>query len=526
MSKGQGYRSIPVLFLLTAAFAACDGESVPPPTPSTGGSDVKTADDASDATTAGDAAGDALTEGKAPADLASLFDMEAILSDDKINIQVKANNVKKLDDPAGVWLVPFAFRSQIWRANAWDHPAVLYLPSDMPSDNVGALVVMQQGTPDLDAGQGVIIDDDYGAATAAELGIPVLLLGQVPYQTTFNPAESKTLAAEYPTCFNRLLQQDELDDCSEKLTISAEDFKWSVTVAMARAYMRAITAVSFLSQKLSQAGVTGLPPIVVNRVMAAGAGTRGRGLWVLGAVDPRVQGIWVAADDMANLPAFFKLQQQTWTSGFHLGDPTVRLELLEGPLGPWWRSVEDPATFADKLATRSVMIVRGTNDPFFPVGATELYLDALPTDTSFLMVDGYGHGVATPKHLTGFRTFASHVLAKRPLLRAEAVYTEIGPWQHSVTVTLDAVGSSAPTLIGVNAWYTVDQTVEDADLRDASWEKVALVHSGADPLGRPRYKGDFVSVLTSWAAYVEVEETHGGQAGLVTTPIHAERSAP
>ncbi|GMV40704.1 MAG: hypothetical protein AMXMBFR64_24200 [Myxococcales bacterium] len=496
---------------LLIALACCEGDDpVTNPGPVGPGADAGTAEDVADVAQAPDA--------KAPVVVAELLPAESIQTAEGLNLQLKGANVKLLDEPAGVWLVPFAFRSHIWHGNAWDHPAVLYVPQVLAPDGASALVVMQQGTPDLDAGVDVSIDDDFGAGTAALLGLPVLVLGQVPDDTIFNPKESPPLTDAFPDCFNRLLQQKDLDDCATLLTLESANPKWSLTVAMARTYLRAITAVAELPAALQKAEVAGIPVLAPARVVLAGAGRRGRALWLAGAADTRVKGLFVAGADAGDLPAFWALVRAVSAKAAEQQEADRWAETLAGPLGVWWRSMDDPATLAPSLAGRAVLIARGTNDPVSPLGATALYAPTLDARTA--LVDGYGLGVATGKHLEAYQGFVASVLAGRPHLRLTAAWTSSGAFNHTVEALLEAEGGAAPTVSSVKAWYTDGATLDDADLRDATWASVDLTPNGTDPQGRPRYKGAVQAIVKHWAGYVELRTVWQGVPALITTTAH------
>ena len=509
--------SLPVL-LLAFALPACEGDSSVQ-------RQVTTHDtgEGADGGADFDAAADATVpdpDAKAPVVPGDLLPAEAIASPDQLNLQVKGANVKLMDDPAGVWLVPFAFRSHVWHGNPWDHPAVLYVPQTLAAAGASSLIVMQQGTPDLDAGVDTNIDEDFGARTASLLGLPVLVLGQVPDDTIFNPVESESLSSGYPECFNRLLQQGDLDECATRLTVASKSPKWSLTVAMAKSFLRALTAVEALGDALAKAEVTDVPKLTPKHVVIAAAGRRGRALWLAAAADTRVEGIYVAGADAGDLPKFWELVAGVSSKAAELSEANGWIELLGGSLGGWWRSMEDPVSLAPLLTDRSILIARGANDPTSPVGATALYVDALPKGTQVAVVDNYGLGVATPKHLEAYRAFVSSVLGDRPRLRVSATWSAVGPWTHAVEATLEAEGAQAPTVDSMRVWYTDSALVDDPDLRDAVWAYADLTAAGQDAQGRPRYTGEVQSLVSHWAGYVELRTTWDGVQGLVTTPAH------
>ena len=105
---------------------------------------------------------------------------EALYGDDNLKLQVNSDVVSALNEGA-VWQVPFFFRSSVWHGNPWDHPSLLYIPSELNPAYKGTIAVIQQVTLDLNPGEDQ--DAQFGLETALELGIPVAVLAKVPHPT-------------------------------------------------------------------------------------------------------------------------------------------------------------------------------------------------------------------------------------------------------------------------------------------------------------------------------------------------------
>ncbi|NUN12605.1 MAG: hypothetical protein HUU55_03100 [Myxococcales bacterium] len=444
-----------------------------------------------------------VTDFDATFDVTTLFDLEKLRSPDGINLQVK-KDVIRWNESEQVWLVPFAFRSQIWHGNAWDHPSLLYVPKNLNPAFAGTIAMIQQGTTDLDTG--LSMDFDFGSKTAAMLGVPVAVLAKIPHPTVFSEQEDLDLADTYPECFGVSLVENELEACGNRLVLASEQVKWSLQIAMVRAEIRAITAISLIPDKLSEIGVVDVPKFTAKSAVIGAGGKRARVLWLAAVVDDRIAGIWLAAADMANFVPFYQNMVKAWSKDYPFGEPEQQIAFFSTGFGKDWRSIIDPYGYMERRPDIDVMIVAGTNDALYPLGSYGVYSKRLPPDWSLLHVPNYGHGMASEAHLDAWRAFIARVAGNRPLLKPLVTYDE-----QSGTIVVGVVleGSQERVLDvqDVTLSYTSMQVMNaDRDLRDAVWEHTALSPAGVDEQGRQRYSGAFTPTLDDWGAYVTVDE--------------------
>lgn len=450
-------------------------------------------------------------------DVTTLFDIEKLRSPDGINLQVK-KDVIRWNEADQVWLVPFAFRSQIWHGNAWDHPSLLYIPKTLNPAFAGTVALIQQGTTDLDTG--LSMDFDFGSKTAAMLGVPVAVLAKIPHPTVFSAQEDLELAEEYPECFGVSLVENELEACGNRLVLASEQVKWSLQIAIVRAEIRAITAISLISGKLEEIGVVDVPKFTVENAVVGAGGKRARVLWLAAVVDDRIAGIWLAAADIANLVPFYKNMAKVWSSDYPFGEPEKQIAFFSTGFGKDWRSIIDPYGYMERRQDLDVMVVAGTNDALYPLGSYSVYSKRLPSDWNLLHVPNYGHGMASEEHLHGWRAFVARVAGNRPLLRPVVHYDDQSG-KIMVGVVLESSHEPALTPRTVTLYYTTNQLMTpDRDLRDAAWAEVVLSPAGTDELGQYRYSGSFVPNLEDWGAYVTVEENDAaGLIGLTSSVV-------
>jgi len=446
-------------------------------------------------------------------DVTEFFSIDELMDPTGLNLQIKKDVIKEVDS-GGVWLVPFAFRSQIWHGNPWDHPSVLYVPFEINPSFAGTVAIIQQGSDDLDFG--LNIDVGFGENVARELGVPVVVLAKVPHPTLFNEVESASLAAEFPSCFGGLLVEDGLHACGDSLTRSSEKFKWSVDLAMARAYMRAITALEGIPALLMEVEDLTLPSFQVERAVLGGAGKRVRALWLSAVSDSRVEGLWLAASDKANLSSFYKNMWDVWSGFFPFVAPSSELDFFQTDFGREWRSMADPYGYMESLEDLSVALVRGSNDGFSPLGSYARYADRLPANHGYQIVGNYGYGMASTQHTKSWKGLITQVGSGSSTFLTGI---QIDAEQDGSTVHVTSnVPAGEDGVIVANLYYTATQVMtDDADMRDAVWSAVDLITDNV--AGSTTYAGSFPTPLDHWATYLEIEYyDKNGSVQVVTSP--------
>jgi PhoPQ-activated pathogenicity-related protein len=133
----------------------------------------------------------------------------------------------------------------------------------------------------------------------------------------------------------------------------------------------------------------------VKSFVVSGASKRGWTAWMTGAADPRVKAIAPLVIDMLN----FGKQLPHQVASFGKPSEMIR-DYTERGLIPipdttagrkLWEMV-DPWMYRDKMAMPK-MLIHGSNDPYWPQDATNLYWDDLKGDKWLLYVPNAGHGL-------------------------------------------------------------------------------------------------------------------------------------
>jgi hypothetical protein len=395
-------------------------------------------------------------------DVAKLLEVGPLRDPDQVEVLLKATGVSTTD--LGVRRIGFAFRSQVWHSNAWDHLCVAYVPPNLSPDLEGVWAIVQEATADLEPGDP--IDLEFAERTALEVGVPVIVLGQLPQPSSLAPELDPDLASDFPSCFGRQLALDELAECARELAWASGDLKWSLDLPMARAYLRAMTAAAELESELAEAGVTDVPLTKPTRFAILGAGDRGRAAWLSAALDDRVAGVWVGAFDEGRLDAYWTNVALVW------GDPAAAewLAFLETSFGWHWRTLTDVATYMERLGDRPATFVRGTNDPVYPLGSLLIYSASLPNNLETIYVPNRGHGYAYPEAVASWRALVRRAggLAKRAEV-ALSTNSAGGAVALAAQPTGDIAVSSC-----VAHHALVPVGAGDRDFRQASWSSAPM----------------------------------------------------
>jgi PhoPQ-activated pathogenicity-related protein len=137
---------------------------------------------------------------------------------------------------------------------------------------------------------------------------------------------------------------------------------------------------------------------------------------------------------------------------------------LESELGDALRQVVDPYAYIDDL-TEPKLVVLGTNDPYWPVNAANLYFDALQGPKYLLYIPNAGHGLIDGD---ASRVFGG-VLAFHRAARGAAKLPAWN-WKHADAAeksTIELTWKDKP--IAVRVWRAEST---DRDFRDEKWKAV------------------------------------------------------
>ena len=200
------------------------------------------------------------------------------------------------------------------------------------------------------------------------------------------------------------------------------------------------------------------------------------------------------------------VMSQVWSDG----GTWLESGLLSSSLATDWgrehADLYDVMRFSSELTGKRLVIGVGTNDPRFPLGATELYAKYLPAEQIMVYADNTEEGLADARYQGAWRALLDRVLKGASVPKA-VVSTEEDPTGY-LRVQAAIVGCQAVdfTCHEVRAYVvSYHMTLVDHDYRDAVWVEVPMTRDplstgGAgwygllDPTSLPSHNAFFVQI--------------------------------
>lgn len=309
--------------------------------------------------------------------------------------------------------------SQTWRGTAWTHELSVYAPAGLAADAGTMLLWIDGGKAGRLRGPGDALDALAVAANAA--GLPAAVVRQVPYQPMFDGLVEDDLIAHTFVEYSR-----------------TGDPSWPLLLPMVKAAVEAMTAATAAAREAWGLAIDGF--------VVTGASKRGWTTWLTAAVDGRVRGAMPMVIDMLSLERHVQLQRASFGRLSEQLDPytTVGIEqLLGSPRGRELIEIVDPYVYRDRIV-QPKLIALGTNDPYWPLEALDLYLDGLAGPRWVSYAPNAGHGLpparvgglvaALGRHVTGAERLPEIGWAFEPTPTGEACVVRATPEPEEVLV--------------------------------------------------------------------------------------------
>ncbi len=361
----------------------------------------------------------------------------------------------------GAAVTNLSLTSQVWRGIRWTHRLQIITPRQMRHPET-AMLVITGGAP----GQQ---EQNYLAMAATMLSAPVVVLGDIPNQPLFDGLTEDNLIAY---TFDQYLTTEESD--------------WPLLFPMTKAAVRAMDAIEEYTAEAWEAPVS--------RFYVTGASKRGWTTWFTAVVAPqRCVGIAPMVYDNLSLPAQMAHQVETWgdysesISEYTERGLPQRLAMANGSrLG----AIVDPYTYRAR-ATMPKLIISGTNDPYWPLDAANLYFEELPRPRYLLYVPNCGHGLEDPiRVVTALAGFFAACTGQVPLPQLD--------WRYQEGRHLQLVISSHPAPRQVVQWTATSPT---RDFREAVWQQSPTRPHKGQYLARIHYPEDGYRAVFGEAVY-------------------------
>lgn len=341
--------------------------------------------------------------------------------------------------------------SQKWRDIVWKHQLFIIKPSTVPADAKQAMLFVAGGSwrselEDPKIPTNLPRESTIFATIAEQLKTPIAILMHVPQQPIFDGKREDAIIAY---TFEEYMR--------------TKDPEWPLLLPMVKSAVRAMDAVEQVCKREWNLGIEAFT--------VSGGSKRGWTTWLTGAVDPRATAIAPMVIDMLNMAPQMKLQRESF------GKPSEMIEdytqrgldkVIDTPTGQSLRDIVDPFSYR-KYLTQPKLVILGTNDPYWPLEAANLYWDELLGSKYLLYCPNNGHGVNDlPRLAGGLAAIHQHAVTGNPLPKLSWEFTN-----SNGRVRVHVASDVKPEK--VTTWTAVAAT---KDFRQSKWESKPAVEDG------------------------------------------------
>jgi PhoPQ-activated pathogenicity-related protein len=351
--------------------------------------------------------------------------------------------VRREGEVIGAGFTELRLVSQTWRGIEWRHQLFVIWPTTADPDTDHALLHIDSGTwdprlDDLGFEPDLPSQAQLFAAIAELLGTPFAVLRQVPFQPLFDGLVEDALVSY---TFQRYIETGEAD--------------WPLLLPMVKSAVRGMDAVQELALESRGMGIEGFT--------VSGASKRGWTTWLTGAADERVRAIVPMVIDVLEMESHLEHQLAAWGEyspqimdyidrGIHQALDTERgRELL---------AIVDPYRYRERIEIPKLLVI-GTNDPYWPLDALNLYWDGLVGPKRVLYLPNAGHRADDYPRVVGSLTAMHRWVAEGEPALPEPVWEF---HEHHETVELRVRSDVEPREVAV--WSA---TAPTRDFREAAW---------------------------------------------------------
>ncbi len=401
-----------------------------------------------------------------------------------------------------VFEVSMTYVSQTLWGSEWRHQAAIYLPETIhPEAPEGAFVVVPGATknPVSDVSKSAVYRNNYAAAIAGGLGIPAMVVPNLPGPIDLSNGPDAWQSAAPERCTAGSVPSNRYTPCLLAILRETGDLEADPFRYLAFAWMRSVTAAVEAGGRLGDTDWPDEPPpsFEPKRALLLGDGGQAVGARMAAAVDVRIDGAFGNAD-FAQIDDLLDRLNDRWSSdtGWFRRAGQFR-QWLDSEVGARWQGAVDPAEWSELLEGLSFVNARGTNDPRFPLGSGRYLADAFPSETASVTAPNYGAGVGSADHLVAWRAFVAHTYLDRPW---DAVAIDAQETQGNISVEATITGRSE---VSGSTIHSIQQQREadDRDYRDAVWQSAAMEKQDGS------WKGAVAPIVDNHAVFGRVESS-------------------
>ncbi len=325
--------------------------------------------------------------------------------------------------------------SQVWMGITWEHQIQVYEPTTVDYADLMPMLITGGDAGDDDQAQGLMI--------ANLLGARIAVLYHIPNQPLFDN-----------------LREDALISYTWVKYLETGDEDWVLLFPMVKAAIRAMDCLEAFAQEHCDTTLRGLMPL--------GASKRGWTTYLTAIAAPeRCAGIAPMVFDILNMPIQVQHQRDFWGDySSEISDYTEKglEQVLDTERGFRLAWMTDPYSYRDHL-TMPKLIILGSNDPYWPVDAVNLYYPALPSPKLLLIAPNSGHGLDDM-----IRVANSLGAFFRLVARGESLPQV--RWQFDETPDMLKLSFSAEPQAAEGSVWVARSPVRD--FREAKWEQALL----------------------------------------------------
>ncbi len=373
----------------------------------------------------------------------------------------------------------FQLVSQTWQGGAWKHDVVLVRPA-VPA-NLGAAIIEITGWVPNER------DYQYAKTLADASGLPVALLFQIPNQPIWEREEDDLIGHTFEKFFE------------------TGDASWPLLFPMVKSVIRTMDMIEESTKGSAHP---------IGKFIVTGASKRGWTAWLAaGARDDRIIGVAPAVFDNLDFIAQLERQQLYWDAySPMISDYTDRglQNLLGSELGKRLIQMVDPVSYLPAVSV-PVLVLTGTNDPFWTVDSTQVYWDRLVMPKSTIAVPNAGHGMGDKAWWApSLGVFARYCAEGRKLpFMDSSLLVKPNSWQ--ITVDIE------PGPARFRVWTA---TSDDLHFEEAEWVAGETSDVAKTEAKRTVWVSGTRRKLKNTALMVEMEFDQDGLKFRLTTPVY------
>lgn len=341
--------------------------------------------------------------------------------------------------------VELTLTSQTWRDIVWKHQLFIYKPSQLKKDGSEAILYIDGGpwreslAQPPRPGEEKLPSAALLIASAAENAeVPVAVLLQVPEEPIFDG-----------------LHEDGIISFTFAKFLETNDPEWPALLPMVKSAVRAMDTVQTYARDQWQ--------IDIKHFLVTGASKRGWTTWLTAAVDERVNALAPMVIDMLNMGPQMALQLVSfggYSERIHDYTDKGLQKLLLTPNGGALQAIVDPYSYRQQIRQPKIIML-GTNDPYWPVDALNVYWDGLEGEKYILYEPNGLHGLRNyPRMIGDLTALLESVSSGKPLPKLSWKYEERGQ-----SVRLSVTSDTKPQ--SVQVWTA---NAYSRDFRKAHWD--------------------------------------------------------